>query len=126
MAEGMMHSAEMLTPDLTQVASVSLWPEDNPDDFQKILEDKVREVDTGDGVIILCDLLGGTPCNRAIYSLGEKCRMLAGMSLPMLLSLLYARDGNNDIMELTRTALEDAGTNFVDVNELMEKETPND
>ena len=117
----MIGSASMLTPDVSQMASVTLWPEDNPDEFQKKLEDKIKEVDTGDGVIILADMLGGTPCNRAIYSIGEKTRMLAGVSLPMLLSLLYSRDGSNDIMELTKTALEDAGTNLVDVNELMEK-----
>ena len=121
MAESMIRSAAMLTPDVTQTASVSLWPEDNPDDFQKKIEEKIREVDTGSGVVILADMLGGTPCNRAMYSVGEKTRMLAGMSLPMLLSLLYSRDGEDDIIELVKTAMEDAGTNLVDVNELMEK-----
>ena len=117
----MIRSASMLTPDVSQVSSVSLWPEDNPDDFQHKLEEKVREADTGDGVIILADLLGGTPGNRAMYSLGEKVRMLAGMSLPLLLSLLYSRDSGDSITELAKTALEDAGEGLVDVNELMEK-----
>ena len=117
----MLHSASMLTPDVSQVTSVSLWPEDNPDEFQKNLEGKIREVDSGDGVIILADMLGGTPGNRAVYSLGENVRMLAGMSLPMLLSLLYSRDGGDDIASLASNALVDAGTNLVDVNELILK-----
>ena len=115
----MLTSASMLTPDISQVASATLWPEDNPDDFQKDLEAKIKEVDTGDGVIILADMLGGTPGNRAVFSIGEKARLLAGMSLPMLLSLLYTRDETNDIEALSRTALEDAADNLVDVNELM-------
>ena len=115
----MIRSASMLTPDVSQVASVSLWPEDNPDDFQKELEEKIKEVDTGDGVIILADMLGGTPGNRAMYSIGDTTRMLMGMSLPMLLSLLYSRDGGESMEELARTALQDAGDNLVDANELM-------
>ena len=121
MAESMIRSATMLTPDVSQVTAVSLWPEDNPDEFQTKLEQKVREVDSGDGVVILADMLGGTPCNRAIYCIGDKVRMLAGMSLPMLLSLLFSRDVESDISELVKTALDDAGTNLVYVNELMGK-----
>jgi mannose/fructose-specific phosphotransferase system component IIA len=120
MAESMVGTAAMLTPDVSQVASVTLWPEDNPDEFQKKLEGKIKEVDAGDGVIILADMLGGTPGNRAVFSLGEKVRMLAGVSLPMLLSLLYARGECTDLAELSRTARDDAGENIVDVNELME------
>lgn len=84
MAEGMISTAEMLFPELSQVQSVSLWPSDNPDDFQIKLEKAVREVDSGEGVFILADLLGGTPCNRSMYSAGEKVRLITGLSLPML------------------------------------------
>ena len=115
----MIGSASMLTPDVTQMASVTLWPEDNPDDFQKNLEDKIKEVDTGEGVIILADMLGGTPGNRAVFSLGEKTLMLAGMSLPMLLSLLYTRDEGLSLEELAETALKDASEGTVNVNKLL-------
>ncbi len=51
-----------------------------------------REVDTGEGAIILTDLFGGTPSNLAI-SLMEagKVEVIAGINLPMLIRLAGAR-----------------------------------
>ena len=119
MAEGVLSSASMLVPDLTQVAHASLWPEDNPDDFQKKLEDKIKEVDTGDGVFILADMLGGTPCNRAMYSLSDKVRMLTGLSLPMLYTLLSAREIYDEMDGLQAEVVEEARNGVVYVNELI-------
>lgn len=121
MAEGILSSVSMLTPDLTQIASAQLWPEDNPDEFQQKLESKIREVDSGDGVFILADMLGGTPCNRAVYSVGEKVRLLAGLSLPMLFSLLSMRDEYSDLEALATDVMEEASYGTVDVNKLLKE-----
>ena len=45
----------------------------------------VASLDTGDGVAILCDIYGATPCNLAV-KLGHAghVEVLAGVSLPML------------------------------------------
>lgn len=119
MAEGMISTAEMLFPELSQVQSVSLLPSDNPDDFQIKLEKAVREVDSGEGVFILADLLGGTPCNRSMYSAGEKVRLITGLSLPMLLSLLSSREDGMDMDSLSDDILSDAAAGAVDVNRKM-------
>lgn len=119
MAEGVISTAEMLFPELSQVQSVSLWPSDNPDDFQIKLEKAVREVDSGEGVFILADLLGGTPCNRSMYSAGEKVRLITGLSLPMLLSLLSSREDGMDMDSLSDDILSDAAAGAVDVNRKM-------
>ncbi|MEG0832461.1 MAG: PTS sugar transporter subunit IIA [Oscillospiraceae bacterium] len=121
MAEGMMTSAPMLYPDFGQVECLTLWPEDNPDDFQSKLEQKVKDVDTGDGVFILADLLGGTPSNRAAYLLNDKVRMLSGLSLVMLLTLLSLREDSTDFEEVSKGLLEETHAGIVDVNELLKK-----
>ena len=115
MAKGMISSASMLYPDIAQVDALGLMPQDNPDDFQVELEKKVAELDTGQGVYILCDLMGGTPGNRAAYVIGDKVRLLAGMSLPMLLALLFAREGTDDFDEITETVLLETRNATVDV-----------
>jgi PTS system mannose-specific IIA component len=119
LAKGIVSSASMLTSNQSQLASVTLWPEDNPDEFQRKIEKAVKDVDTGDGVFILADMLGGTPSNRAMYSLGEKVRMLAGLSLPMLYSLINIREETSDIAAIARDVMEEARAAMVDVNELM-------
>lgn len=121
MADGMITTAEMLYPDLSQVKSLTLWPSDNPDDFQAKLEAILKEVDTGDGAFILADLLGGTPCNRSIYFVGDKVRLITGLSLPLLISLLSQREDTSDIESLASDIMDDASAGMVDVNELIKK-----
>ncbi len=121
MAEGMVSSGEMLYPNFSQVECLPLWPADNPDEFQEKLEGKIKSVDTGGGVIILTDLMGGTPCNRALYSLSSNVRMLAGMNLPMLLALLAAREQTEDLDEIATLVLEEAHAGTLDVNEALRK-----
>lgn len=121
MAAGMITSASMLYPDAGQIASVALWPDSNPDAFQNELEEKVREVDSGEGVFILADIMGGTPCNRAAYSLRENVRLLSGMNLPMLLALLIARDGDDDLDAIAEDVLAQTQEGIVDVGALLKK-----
>jgi mannose/fructose-specific phosphotransferase system component IIA len=119
LAKGIVSSASMLVPQLDQLTSLTLWPDDNPDEFQKKLETAVKEVDNGDGVFILADMLGGTPSNRAMYSLGDKVRMLTGLSLPMLYSLLNIREESTDIAAMAKDVMDEAREGMVDVNEMI-------
>ena len=119
LAKGIVSSASMLVPQLENVTSLTLWPEDNPDEFQKKIEAAVKAADTGDGVFILADMLGGTPCNRAMYCLGDKVRIMTGLSLPMLYSLINIREETSDLAVLARDVMAEAKDAMVDVNELM-------
>jgi mannose PTS system EIIA component len=52
----------------------------------------VHSVDTGDGVVILTDMFGGTPANLGLSMLDEgKIEVLTGVNLPMLLKLATCR-----------------------------------
>jgi len=119
-AKGIISSVSMLVSEkIEQLAAVSLSPGDNPDEFQEKLENAVREADSGDGVCVLADMLGGTPCNRAVHLAGGKVRLLTGLSLPMLYSILTIREEGGDLASLASEVLEEARNGMVDVNELM-------
>jgi len=61
---------------------------------QEILE-KVRECDSGDGVVVLTDMFGGTPSNLAISIMDQAAvEVLAGVNLPMLVKLASVRAAN--------------------------------
>ena len=119
LAKGIVSSASMLVAQLDNVTSLTLWPDDNPDEFQQKIEAAVKAADTGDGVFILADMLGGTPANRAMYSLGDNVRMMTGLSLPMLYSLINIREETNDLAALAKDVMSEAKEAMVDVNELM-------
>jgi len=53
------------------------------------VEAKVQDLDQGEGVLILSDLFGATPCNVAnCFQTSEHIRVVSGVNLPMLLKLV--------------------------------------
>ena len=103
MANGMLNSAEMFFGEtgLQQVATVSLFPEDSPEEFDVKLSEAVKKVDDGSGVVVFADLLGGTPCNRSVYVCSENVQVITGMNLPIFMELLGLRmSGEVDINTL--------------------------
>jgi PTS system mannose-specific IIA component len=54
---------------------------------------RLDEVDRGDGVLILTDVYGATPCNTVCKLLSTRqVEAIAGVNLPMLLKALTYRD----------------------------------
>ena len=59
----------------------------------------VRELNDGDGVLILTDMYGGTPSNMAAKLIVTgKVEAVAGVNLPMLIRALTYREKSLDVM----------------------------
>lgn len=91
MAEGMLDSAKLFFGESIEQLKVLSLGTDDTEDFREQLAEAINEVDTGDGVVILADLFGGTPCNKTAFFIGDKVNVVSGMNLPMLVELLGAR-----------------------------------
>ena len=90
---GMLHAAEMICGDLGgQIVTVGLAKDAPVETFDEALRRAVKTVDTGDGIVILADLAGGTPFNRAAPLAGTSVRLFGGVNLAFLLELLSARE----------------------------------
>ncbi len=66
LAEALISSAEILVGRMEKIKAVSIWPGDNKEEIQERIEKEIKEIDNGEGVIILTDLLGGTPTNLSL------------------------------------------------------------
>lgn len=76
-----------------QVAAICIGPDDDMEQRRKDILAAVAGVDTGEGVILLTDMFGGTPSNLAISVLDKaKVEVIAGVNLPMLIKLASVRD----------------------------------
>ena len=70
------------------------------------LADAVGRVDTGDGAVILTDMLGTPACDIALPLVnGPKREMIAGVNLPILVKLASVRD-KCSVAEAVAAALE--------------------
>jgi mannose PTS system EIIA component len=76
-----------------QFETVTIGPDDNVEQRRRDIIEAVKKVDSGDGVMILTDMFGGTPSNLAISVMSRpKVEVLAGINLPMLIKLVKVRD----------------------------------
>lgn len=122
LSEGIVDAAELITGPVTQVETLSLRREDNVNDLNAAFLAALDRVDTGDGVLVLADLLGGSPCNVASMNLRERSyRVLSGVNLPMFIEALSSRDSAASAEEL-QAACQEAGAQGVkNINQLLGK-----
>jgi PTS system mannose-specific IIA component len=94
LAEALIASVQSLVGGMEGISGISVWPKDSPREIRDQIQKKVREVDDGDGVLILTDILGGTPTNISLSSLKkERIEVITGVNVPMLLTLSSYRKG---------------------------------
>ena len=87
LAEEMIRTAEAVVGKLEQVVPVSVVG--TSPDMRGDLKTAIQQVDQGDGVLLLTDLLGGSPTNLCVSFLEErKVEVVTGVNLPMLLKLV--------------------------------------
>lgn len=69
------------------------------------------DVDVGDGVVVLVDLHGGSPCNLSLKAVrAEKRRIIFGINLPLIVQLAKHRD--LPVADAVRMAV-DTGTKYI-------------
>lgn len=75
-----------------RVRQVGLTVHDDPDAILPQAQDLVRELDEGEGVLVLTDMLGATPSNVAArLAVPGKVEVLSGANLPMFVRALTYR-----------------------------------
>lgn len=94
------------------VDTVCIGPEDDMESRRAEIEQCIARCDTGDGVVLLTDMFGGTPSNLAISMMERKgVDVIAGVNLPMLVKLAKVRS-NQPLADAVCCA-EDAGRKYI-------------
>ena len=107
LAEELLRTAEAVVGALPQVRPVNVVATD-PEVRHKI-EEAIRAADEGEGVLLLTDLLGGSPTQLCLSFLNErKVEVVTGVNLPMLLKLVSLRGSGKPIVQVAREVA-DAG-----------------
>ena len=114
LAEHFIDAMEHVVGKQDGVATICIGPNDDMEQRRQDIADAIKEVDTGNGAIILTDLFGGTPSNLAISLLDTgHVEVIAGINLPMLIRLAGARKSMG-VVEAVNAA-QTAGRNYITV-----------
>ena len=118
LAEGLVETAKVFFgEDLSGVEALLLKREEEAEGFRSRLIEAVDRLDEGDGVIILADLMGGTPCNQTVFLQDKNVHILAGVNLGLLMEVIAARGSD----ELDYDHLVETGrSSLVDFTKLLE------
>ncbi len=100
LGESLIHCAShMLNKRPPRLRQIGVAAQDDPVLLAPQARKVVKELDEGDGVLVLTDMYGGSPSNIAAkLVIPGKVEAIAGVSLPMLIRALTYRDKSLSVM----------------------------
>lgn len=82
-----------------RLEAIDVNADQDPKEVEKLARDAIVALDDGAGVLVITDVMGGTPSNCTLGLCGvENVQVIAGISLPMLLRAMTYR---NDTLDVT-------------------------
>lgn len=88
------------------LAAVDVTDSNNPELLNRQLRELIDATDNGQGVLILADMFGGTPCNVAVSLMGHaNAEVISGANLPALIKATSLRHQTDDLIELAKTVV---------------------
>lgn len=114
LAEEFAAALEHIVGKQAQIAAICIGPDDDMEKRRAEIAQSVKQVDKGDGTVLLTDMFGGTPSNLAISMLAPgKVEVIAGVNLPMLVKLASVRTKLG--LEKAVAEASDAGRKYINV-----------
>jgi PTS system mannose-specific IIA component len=116
--EALLQTAAPVLSGASQMRAVCLRPDDDPARFTEEIDRAVREVDSGEGIIVMTDMMGGTPTNAALAMLNRQdVEVVTGVNLPMLLKVPFIKD--KTVHEAARFLVEYGRRNLAQPSEML-------
>ena len=98
----------------SQIETIAIAPDDDADRRRADIVAAAERVNSGQGVVILTDMFGGTPSNLAISVMEQTgAEVIAGLNLPMLIKLASVR--GRESLEACVAHAQDAGRKYISV-----------
>ncbi len=124
LAEELVSTAEQIVGKMSSVATCVVEPGAAPELIREKVRAAIASVDTGEGVLVLADLFGGTPCNQSLtLSQTLHLEVLTGVNLPMVLKANSLRAEALSLPVLASTLAQYAQKNITCASALLREAT---
>ena len=92
-------ASHILDNNPTSLQFLSINSNNDLNHYSDIISQKIYKLDNGDGVLILTDIYGATPCNLLKkFITKNKVTVITGVNLPMLIKAISDRKDNLNIL----------------------------
>jgi PTS system mannose-specific IIA component len=123
LGEALLATTGIIVGTPAQSRAISLSREHSPNELHELLRRAIDEVDSGDGVLVVADMFGGTPANigMALVAPG-RVELLTGVNLPMLLKFVTYRE-RYPLPELAELLKEHARDGIILASEVLRRQS---
>ena len=92
-------AAHILDDYPNSVELISINSNNNLSNYSNIISQKIEGLDMGNGVLIMTDIYGATPCNLLNkFIIKNKIEVVTGVNLPMLIKAVSDRKDNLSLL----------------------------
>lgn len=96
LAEVLVDTAVSIMGPQEDIVSVTFYPHEDLENLKKKIISAIKKVDSGMGVVVFTDLLGGSCCNACAEILDEdRVIVITGLNLAMILDVMIHRKISN-------------------------------
>jgi len=112
LANELVSAAEMIVGEIDHITAVSIGWHDDVEIAREQVARAIARLDTGDGVIVLTDMFGGTSTNIAASFLYQaRVEIVTGVNLPMVIKL--ANQTKEDSLDELARLVRDQGQQHI-------------
>ena len=87
-----LNAAEFIVGRMDAADAISITQTSDSEEILHTIQEKINNLDKGEGVLILTDMFGGTPSNISLSFLKEEMvEVLTGVNLPMIIAISQNR-----------------------------------
>jgi PTS system ascorbate-specific IIA component len=85
-----------------RLEAIDVTADQDLNEVHALAKSAITRLDEGDGVLVITDIKGGTPCNCCdVLAEAGRVEVIAGVSLPMVLrAITYRRDTLDVVVEM--------------------------
>jgi PTS system mannose-specific IIA component len=88
-----LQALRLIVPEGPAFYAVGIDPSQSVEEMRGAIAEALARADTGQGVLVLTDMFGGTPSNISLSFLSERqVEVVTGVNLPMLIKLATLKD----------------------------------
>ena len=121
LAEALLTVYDLILGRQEGVQALSLDPSAPPETLVQQIQNSIAQLNNGNGVLILTDMLGGTPSNLSLSFLQEgKVEVVTGVNLPMLMKLANLRQ-DKPLADIARALKESGQAGITVASEVLSK-----
>jgi PTS system mannose-specific IIA component len=118
----MLRTVEEILGGVENAAAVNIEGHEKVEVMKDAVRKAVSQADTGEGVLILTDMFGGTPSNLGLAFMEPgKVEVITGVNLPMLIKLATYRKGGGTPDEIASFICSYGQRNISVASELLRK-----